>query len=252
MPRPPLTLLVRGPGYAVVAKPPLMLVHRSGFSGPDRDVLLQRLRDQLGAHVHPIHRLDRPASGAVLFAVDDPPELPDAEVPGAEVPGSEVPDAAALQASLSAGDKRYLALVRGAMRVADTSERIVETPMNDERGVLQEARSAVRVLAWVDEPRCSLVEVRPFTGRYHQVRRHLRDLGHPILGDGEHGDYRVNRQWQARGLSRLALHAASLSLSLWPTPVVCPLFADMHRLIQELPWSHPPVHPALTHTPLSA
>ena len=63
----------------------------------------------------------------------------------------------------------------------------------------------------------SLVEAWPSTGRRHQIRRHLKHLSHPILGDATHGKGPVNRWWAQRlGLQRLWLHAAELAL---PHPI---------------------------------
>jgi tRNA pseudouridine65 synthase len=90
------------------------------------------------------------------------------------------------------------------------------------------------------EPRCSLLRVEPRTGRYHQVRRHVRDLNHPIVGDTDHGDTRVNRWWRENeGLTRLGLHALTLELDLpggGRLSATCPLFADHAELWARMPW----------------
>jgi tRNA pseudouridine65 synthase len=111
--------------------------------------------------------------------------------------------------------------------------------MKDDNGILKDARSRVRRLGASVEPRCSLLEVRPDTGRYHQVRRHVRDLGHPVIGDREHGDSRVNGEWRARDPDlRLGLHAISLAFRVGDerVEVTCPLFRDHHTLWSTLPW----------------
>ena len=65
--------------------------------------------------------------------------------------------------------------------------------------------------------RASLVLAEPTTGRRHQIRRHLKHLAHPILGDATHGKGPLNRWWAAHlGRQRLWLHAWSLEL---PHPV---------------------------------
>jgi tRNA pseudouridine65 synthase len=62
------------------------------------------------------------------------------------------------------------------------------------------------------EQRYALVEARPRTGRLHQVRRHLKHAGHPLVGDVNHGRVEHNRWCRDHyGLERLALHAAALS-----------------------------------------
>lgn len=216
--RPALPVLAEGPGWLVVAKPPRTLVHRTTLE-PRALAALQIVRGMVGRRVYPIHRLDRPASGCLLFATD--PDL-----------------AGPLSAALAAGQKEYVAFVRGAARWEGV--RRVETPMKDPLGTLKEACSDVAVLGAADEPRCSLLHVWPRTGRFHQVRRHCRDLGHPLVGDTAHGDSRVNRWWRENGgVTRLGLHAARLTL---PAPgggeirAECPLFEDQAAAFARLPY----------------
>jgi tRNA pseudouridine65 synthase len=151
------------------------------------------VREQLGDGLSPVHRLDRQTSGALLLAK------------GARA-------AHAWQRALSEhrAHKRYLAIVRGCVR----GESWVDHALTDEDGVAREARSLVRPLCTREgEARSSLVSVRTFTGRTHQVRRHLKHLSHPILGDSNYGKQPLNRWFRERfALSRLALHAASLAV----------------------------------------
>src|SRR5258708_39888890 len=58
------------------------------------------------------------------------------------------------------------------------------------------------------------VEALPATGRRHQIRRHLKHVAHPIIGDATHGKGPLNRWWAERlGLQRLWLHAHALELA---------------------------------------
>ncbi|MEZ4321989.1 MAG: pseudouridine synthase [Myxococcota bacterium] len=214
-PPPEPTFLARGVDYVIVDKPAGVLVHRTQLA-PDRDVMLTRVRDALGIHVFPVHRLDRPTSGCLLFGLS----------------ADAVP---ALQQALHTGTKRYLALVRGRADRYDGA--VVSRPLRRE-GTEQEAVTHLEVLASGPDPRCSVVVARPETGRYHQVRRHLAGLGHPILGDSTHGDTRVNREWRLRGLERLALHCWSLDLPLpdGPVAVVAPLPPDLRAVLAALPF----------------
>lgn len=212
----PLHVLARGRGWIVVAKPPNFVTHR----GPDTlgaPAALQSVRDMVGRPVYPIHRLDRPASGCLLFATE------------AELAGP-------LSAAFTTARKTYLAFVRGHYRA--TTPVVVDNPMKDDNGYLKDARSVVTRLGGADEPRCSLLAVFPETGRYHQVRRHVRDLNHPVIADRDHGDSRVNRWWREVGeVDRLGLHAFTLEVD-WEEPIraVCPLFVDQHRVFVRLPW----------------
>lgn len=214
-----LHVLAEGDGWIAVAKPPHLLVHRSEQT-QHASAALQIVRDQTGGHVYPIHRLDRSASGCLLFARDRTLAGP-------------------LSAAMTAGRKTYLAFVRGAL-MAD-GPIVVDTPMKDDNDILKDARSTVWCLGRSHEPRCSLLKVETETGRYHQVRRHVRDLHHPIIGDTDHGDTKVNRWWREnKGATRLGLHALSLSLPAGAdTPaidVTCPLFTDLSSVWSTLPW----------------
>ena len=97
------------------------------------------------------------------------------------------------------------------------------------------ARTDVRLLAGVGgEARSCVVAVRPRSGRWHQIRKHLNGLSHPILGDSTHGSSRINREWRARGLARLALHLHAIDLGATPaTPALraaAPLPEDLAAL----------------------
>lgn len=63
----------------------------------------------------------------------------------------------------------------------------------------------------------SLVEAQILTGRMHQIRVQLQNLGHPILGDDRYGDFALNRKFRDMGLKRLFLHSASVDFTLRAT-----------------------------------
>ncbi len=179
--------------HIVVANKPCgLLVHR-GWANDD-DVALFRVRDAIGAYVYPVHRLDRGTSGALLFARS------------AEV-------AAALGETIEAGrlEKRYLALVRGS----PPTEGVVDYPIPKEehKGAARvPAITRFRLVARSTVDRCALVEAIPQTGRLHQIRRHLRHLNHPLIGDVNYGSGEINRHYRATyNLHRLALHAHLLA-----------------------------------------
>jgi tRNA pseudouridine65 synthase len=198
-----LDLLHEDAVLAAFAKPSGLLVHRGW--GDDRVTALDLAREQLGRRVFPVHRLDRATSGVLLFALT-----------------SEA--AAAIHACFEDGrvHKRYLALVRGA----PPASGVVDHPIpRREDGPRVPAVTAYRRLAVVDLPpldgapegrhpaRYALVEALPATGRLHQVRRHMKHLGHPVIGDVNYGKGDHNRLFRERfGLRRLALHAAELRL----------------------------------------
>jgi tRNA pseudouridine65 synthase len=176
-----------------VIKPAGSIVHRGW--GRDPVTLSDLVKRLVGLPVvHPAHRLDRGTSGVVLFALDREA-------------------AARLGAAFEAGTvhKRYLALVRGTA----PDDVLVDHPLPRRAGGPRvPARTAIRRLADAPtEPRgSSLVEACPARGRPHQVRRHLKHLNHPVIGDANWGKGPLNREFRERyGLARLALHAAALS-----------------------------------------
>ncbi len=186
----PVAIHHRDPHLVVVSKPAGLHVHRSEFS-PDRDVLLTRVRDQLGQRVFPVHRLDRATSGLILLALS--PE-----------------SARAVQGLWSdpRTKKEYRALVRGEAAESFASDRPL-TRRPDR--VVQPASSSFRCIA-IDRG-FSLVAATLDTGRRHQIRRHLAHLGHQIVGDTTYGKGRINRWLREEfGLPRLFLHAGRLAL----------------------------------------
>ncbi len=193
-----LRVLYRDARVVVVDKPSGISVHR-GLDA-SRENVLTRLHRELGVWLWPVHRLDRATSGALAFALDDEA-------------------ASSLGRAFAEGriEKRYLAWVRGAPkpREGTIDHRVPRAEASAER---VEAITRYRTLAVADDvrtgaPRYALVLASPATGRYHQLRRHLRHLHCPILGDTTYGDNKENRVLRERGgLLRLALHALALTL----------------------------------------
>lgn len=203
MPVEPLEVLHRDERLVAVAKPSGLVVHRSARAS-DRDNVMKRLRLQIGAMVWPVHRLDRGTSGVLLFALDT---------------GSARTLAEAFAGRAVA--KSYLAVVRGW----PPESALVERPLRGEDGRESAAATRVTRLATVELPvavaphpsaRYALVLAQPLTGREHQIRRHLRSLNHPVVGDTTWGASDHNRLFRERfGSRRLLLHAAALRLD-WP------------------------------------
>jgi len=199
----------------VVDKPAGLAVHR----GQSRDPVhaLQLVRDQVGTYVYPLHRLDRATSGALAFALSQE-------------------SARALGAAFEQGavEKRYQALVRG--NPPDRAR--IEHPLSREDHPLpQPATTEVRTLARYG--RYALVEALPETGRTHQIRRHLKHIACPLVGDVRYGKGDHNRWFRERyAFHRLALHAESLTLedpaTGVRTTVVAPLPSAFSALLEAL------------------
>jgi tRNA pseudouridine65 synthase len=192
-------LVFRDDRLAAFAKPSGLIVHRGW--GDDAVAATDLARRGLGVRVHPVHRLDRATSGVLLFALD--------------------PEGAAAMGRLfetGAVTKSYLALVRGVPPEAGVVDHPVPRTEGGPRVPAVTAFSRVHVVTGATgafpphRDRWSLVEAMPRTGRLHQIRRHLKHLGHPLVGDANYGKGDINRLFRERfGLCRLALHAAAIS-----------------------------------------
>ena len=185
-----------------VNKPHGLLVHRSSIAGDAKEFALQILRDQIGRHVSPVHRLDRKTGGLLLFAFE-----------------KEIEIAMHKQFMNGEVEKKYLAVLRG---YAPDKEDI-DYPLAKENGTLQDAftrfvtlQRAELEVAFGKHPtsRYSLVEATPTTGRMHQLRRHFAHIFYPIIGDRKHGCNKQNRffmeQWE---MTTMLLDASELSFS---------------------------------------
>ena len=184
-----MNILLRDADLVVVDKPSGLLVHR-GWAN-DRDVLMTRVRDALGEYVYPIHRLDRGTSGVVVFALN-----------------KQAARRLSEQWARHTVRRRYIALVRGVPK----RDGVIDHPVPKSEG--GERISAVTELRTLHTfGRYSVVEARPRTGRLHQIRRHLKHISCPIIGDVRYGKGEHNRLFRERyGLYRLALHAVSVEL----------------------------------------
>lgn len=211
-----MDVLAHADDWIVVNKPTRLLVHRQ--PGVRETAAVQVLRDQIGARVWPIHRLDRATSGCLIFALSREAIAP-------------------LHDALAAGTKHYLAQVRGNLAEHEPIE--VDDALVS-KGRERESHTTFHRLAGASEPRSSLVLAQPRTGRFHQVRRHLVRLSHPVLGDSTHGDTRVNRWWREnQGLDRLALHCWQITLTLPKgdtLQVRAPIPDDLIRVWEAQPW----------------
>lgn len=195
----------RDSSLVVIEKPAGVPVHPpetpdEGRAGVD---LIRILRAQLGVRGYPVHRLDQATSGVMLWALDSA-------------------TAGKIQAQFQAGKihKTYLAMVRGWLKGAG----LVDSPLASEHdpSVLKPAFTRYEGLHHFELPvpdrqhatsRYSLVRAEPLTGRWHQIRRHLKRLSHPLIGDSVHGDGSHNRLWRAQtGDHRLYLLAWRLGL----------------------------------------
>lgn len=231
-----LTILYRNEHLIAVHKPAAMLVHKSPIDQHETRYAMRLLRDQIGQWVYPLHRLDKATSGLLLFALD----VATAQLMGQQFEQQHI-------------KKRYLALVRGFL----PSECDVDHPLKDiaafkdqevEEPTYRDARTHFTALKYYELPhpdgrfatsRYTLVEARPETGRKHQIRRHLKHLSHPIIGDVRYGKGPHNRLFRdIFGCHRLLLAATDLRCQhphRDETLILnCPLQEDFEKLLVDL------------------
>lgn len=237
-----LTILYRDEHLIAINKPAGMLVHRSWLDKHETVFAMQTLRDQIGQHVFPIHRLDRPTSGVLLFALD-----------------SDTARIMSQQFEQHQLEKQYLAVVRGYLNGEgriDYPLKVQQDKIADKFCQPKEPQSAItdyHTLAQVEMPyaagkfataRYSLVQLKPKTGRKHQLRRHLKHLFHPIMGDTNYGDLHQNRALTANiGVDRLFLHAQRLQFDhphrLQNITLNAPLDQQWQQLFARFGWHFP-------------
>ncbi|GAB2498918.1 pseudouridine synthase [Arenimonas alkanexedens] len=187
---------------AVVNKPAGLMVHDSALARGETDFAADRLREQFGRPVFLVHRLDRATSGCLLLAFDRD-------------------SASTLGKALmsQAFEKRYLAVCRGW---PDPSEGTIDHPLDGGPGKPQKKPAVTDytclATAELDLPsaqhptsRYALLRCTPRTGRFRQIRRHLKHIHHHLVGDSSHGDGRHNQAFRMMGIHRMLLHAHQLS-----------------------------------------
>jgi tRNA pseudouridine65 synthase len=225
--KPVLTILYQDEYLVAIDKPAGLFVHRSFMDRDEIYFALQLVRDQIGQYVYPVHRLDRPTSGVLLFALNKEvaQKLNEAFAAKSNSDGmSEIKNNSDLT-------KTYYALVRGHLPITKQAE-LIDYSLKEKLDKLgdknvsrdkapQSAKTYFKVvkqaslpiaLGKFDSVRYSLVKLLPITGRRHQIRRHLAHLRYPILGDINYGDNKQNPFFiQHFGFKRLMLIAKSLS-----------------------------------------
>ncbi len=229
-----IPVLYRDEQLIAVHKPTGMVVHPTDLAREETVSLMLLVRRMVRQRVWPVHRLDRPTSGIVLFALN-----------------REAAGDLGRQLQAHAVEKRYLAVVRGVPNEQAIDHLLKERPLYRTDLVRAEPLQAVthlRLLAQVELPvavgryptsRYALVELVPKTGRRHQLRRHLKHIFHPIIGDTTYGDGVHNRYFREHlGASRLLLAAVALTVthpqSTAPLTITAPPEASFAEIQQRL------------------
>ena len=195
-----LPIIFENSDLIAINKPHGLLVHKTMMAGDASEFAIQSLRDQVGYHVYPVHRIDRKTSGVLLFAKSR------------QVCAEVQPLFDQRQVK-----KMYLAIVRGFIDASGEIRRPLLCGHKKKDAITRFECKRHYELPFPSHhfstSRYSLVELTPSTGRFHQLRRHLAHINHPIIGDRPHGCNKQNRLWlQKFGMSRMLLHARELQL----------------------------------------
>ncbi len=231
MPTLELEILYRDQFIIAINKPAGLLVHRSTIDFHEPHNALDQLKAQIKAEVFPVHRLDKPTSGVLLFALNRD-------------------DAASISEQFRHQkiSKHYLAVVRGHTEAQGT----IDNPVRDRDAPekpRKDATTSYTTLAHIElavevdrypSSRYSLVDVVPTTGRRHQIRQHMKHISHPIIGDTSYGKSIHNKFFSSQfACQRLLLHAQRLTLNHRGTD--CTIEASdydqsFHRVIKHRDW----------------
>lgn len=235
-----LPILYHDADFIAIHKPSGLLVHRTPMAPLVSENVVDILETQMQQKVYPVHRLDRPTSGVLILALTN-----------------EMARALAEDFQNRNVEKEYLAIVRGV----PPKTALIDHPLKEELDKIADfqarqdkeakpAVTAIETLATIEFPvqvdkfptsRYSLVKAKPQTGRKHQIRRHLRHLGHPIVGDVNHGSGKHNRYFaEAHGVKRLLLACTAMSFVHPRTQkkvlISAPLSEDFQGLLNKFGW----------------
>lgn len=242
-----LNVLYQDAHVVAIDKPAGLLVHRSMVDRHETQFAVQLLRNQLGQPVFPVHRLDRGTSGVLLFALN-----------------SETARELGRQFELQQVHKTYWAVVRGHPPTSGIIDHPLKRQPDDSKylptglDLNAEPQSAIthyQRLATVTLPvqvdryaesRYALMALHPRTGRRHQLRRHMKHIAHPIIGDATHGKGVHNRYFaQALGCPRLLLACTQMTvIHPWtqqPLTFNAPVGDAFSALLVRLDWQYDPV-----------
>ncbi len=222
-----LEILYQDEDLVAINKPHGLLVHRTKLANYANEFALQLLRDQINKHVYPNHRLDRKTGGVLLFGLNE-----------------DVHRAMQQQFAKREVKKKYLAIVRGFTE----DEQAIDYTLKNENGTSQSAITNYTTLDRVEldiplgahqTSRYSLIEVNPLTGRFHQIRKHLAHIHHPIIADRPWGDNKQNKLFKEKfGLMTMMLHASELQfthpISGEHISITANLHSEFKRMIERL------------------
>lgn len=235
-----LEILYQDEHIIAVNKPHGLLVHRTKADFNETQSVVDTLRDELKLTIYTVHRLDKPTSGVLIFALS-----------------SEVARSLSEQFAARTVQKKYLAVVRGV----PPAEATIDYPLKEELDKMtdkmarknkpaQVAVTKIRTIVQVELPfevdkypttRYALVEAKPLTGRKHQIRRHLRHINNPIIGDTTHGSGKHNRFFESQfKIRRLLLACTQMTFQHPKTGVELTIKANLshefNQVLEKFGW----------------
>ena len=199
-----LEVLHRDEWLAVVNKPAGLMVHDSALARGESDFVADRLRVQFGRPIFLVHRLDRATSGCLLCAFD----RDTASALGKVLMSREV-------------EKDYWTVCRGwpeedVFTIDHDLDGGPGKPLKKPAVTRFERLASVELAlpsSGFETSRYAWLSAHPETGRFRQIRRHLKHASHHLIGDTSHGDGRHNRAFRMLGIHRMLLHARRLAFA---------------------------------------
>ena len=208
----------------VIDKPIGLPVHKSKGMPHDAPYVTKLLGQQLGGSIYNVHRLDAKTSGLLLLART--PEIAN------QLTG---------QFANRLVGKTYIAIVKGTPPQEGTFDLPVRKARKGKKAASVTHYELVETVHTGWEHReeqnqaISLLQLKPETGRWHQLRQHCAQQRYDILGDPEHGDYALNRLIAGhQGFKRLYLHASALRFTHPDTGEEMQLTSDLPSTFEEL------------------
>lgn len=197
----PIEIMYEDKDIIVVNKPKGMVVHPAN-GNPDGtlvNAIMAICKDSLsgiGGEIRPgiVHRLDKDTSGVLIVAKNDKAHINMSE----QIKNHEV-------------EKTYIALVKGIVKETEATINMPIGRSTKDRKKMavtkngKEAISHFKVIERFPKHNCTLLEVKIETGRTHQIRVHLSQIGYPIIGDAVYSNGK--NEWNIEGQ---CLHAKSL------------------------------------------
>ncbi|MBK9734184.1 MAG: pseudouridylate synthase [Saprospiraceae bacterium] len=227
-----MEILYEDDDIIAINKPNGMFVHRTYLDPEATEFVIQIVRDMVGHWVFPVHRLDRKTSGVLVLAKSQ-----------------EVQSIMNTYFRDRHIEKNYLAIVRGFTE----DEGIIDYDLENDRGKIQDAITHYKTIQKVEinissglfpTSRYSLAEVKPKTGRMHQIRKHMSHIFHPIVGDRPHGCNKQNKFFLSEfQMGSMLLHASCIAfehpITKYPILIKAPIFGEFERMIKVLGFTNP-------------